>query len=152
GEGQSWKNLGMGCHNPRLDLDNVGCTSTVTNPDSFEFCAPENINVDFPPKNAWMRIAAYYYSNGIQPYAVHPTVKVFCDGALAAELGSAGFYDPEEPITFTDADGSQTGSGNLFWLVADVAFVDDQCATSGCIVKPLYLDETAKTPYLVTDT
>ena len=34
---------------------------------------------------------------------------------------------------------------------ADVAFVDSECGTKGCVVKPLYADPVAKTPVLMID-
>ena len=137
-----WEMLGKGCHNPRLDLDNVYCDHTVTDPNEGSFCAPENANIDFPPLGVWTRIGVHYYSNHGLSYDVHPTVKVFCDGALSAELGPIGFYDPETPVTFAAADG-----GLRFWLVADVIFLKDECF-KGCIVQPLYSDKATKTPFL----
>jgi hypothetical protein len=41
--------------------------------------------------------------------------------------------------------------GNRFWLVADVAFVEGNCGTKSCIVKPLYVDSAAKTPLFTID-
>ncbi|MDC3958433.1 hypothetical protein [Polyangium jinanense] len=152
GVGQDWQILGQGCHNPRLDLDNISCDPTVSNPDDSDFCAPENVNVDFPPKNQWFRIGVHYFSNDDKTYDVHPTIKIFCDGALSAELGPKGYYDPETPITFTPTDGEGLSGGNRFWLVADVAFREsNQCGARGCVVKPLYSDEAAKTPLLTYD-
>ncbi|MRG96090.1 hypothetical protein [Polyangium spumosum] len=152
GVGILWQQLGQGCHNPRLDLDNRGCDPLETNPDDADFCAPENINVDFPPKNQWFRVGVHYYSSDGKMYDVHPTIKVYCDGSLAAELGPKGYYDPESPITFTPVDGQNLPGGNRFWMVADVAFREvNQCGTRGCVVKPLYSDEAAKTPLLTYD-
>ncbi|MEZ4438386.1 MAG: hypothetical protein R3B72_04825 [Polyangiaceae bacterium] len=144
GNGAEWQGFGLGCHNPRLDIDNVFCDPTVTDPQNGSFCNPENINIDFPPKNQWTRIGVHYYSEHSQTYPVHPVVKVFCDGQLAAELGNQGFYSPEAPITFNATDGS-----TRFWLVADVLFPDDECNV-GCVVEPLYIDPVAKTPILTT--
>lgn len=56
GVGAAWKKQGLGCHNPRLDLDNVKCDVTKTDPNDPDFCAPENINIDFPPTEKWTRI------------------------------------------------------------------------------------------------
>jgi len=148
GYGQLWVNHGLGCHNPRLDLDNIFCDPTVTDPNSADFCAPENINIDFPPKSAWMRIGVFYYSNHSYTYTVHPNVKIFCDGALMAELGSHGYYDPEAPIQFTAPEGD--GTNNKFWMVADVAFIDDPCA-EGCVVQPLYSNPTQRIPVFVSE-
>ncbi|WP_437730737.1 hypothetical protein [Sorangium sp. So ce1335] len=142
--GNRWRLNRKGCHNPRLDLDNISCAARVTDPDDSSFCAPENINVDFPPKSGWMRIAVHYFG-GAASFDVHPRVKVYCNGELGADLGPTGFYDPEEPVAFTEED-----SGERFWLVADVAFPDPgECGSNRCIVQPLYEDATMKTPVLV---
>lgn len=152
GVGQDWQLLGMGCHNPRLDLDNISCNPAINDPNDSSFCAPENINVDFPPKKQWFRVGVHYYSSASQNYDVHPSIKIFCDGALTAELGAKGYYEPETPITFTPIDGAKLAGGNRFWMVADVAFREtSQCGATGCIVKPLYSDPAAKTPLLTYD-
>lgn len=144
GVGQQWQSFGMGCHNPRLDLDNVFCEPTVSDPDDSSFCAPENINIDFPPINEWTRIGVHYYSGGSIP--IHPKIKVYCDGALAADLGQQGYNTPESPVVFP-----QNQAGTLFWMVADVLFKPaDECTPSACVVEPLYLDPATKTP-LITD-
>src|SRR5678815_3955563 len=75
GVGDLWKSLGMGCHNPRLDLDNINCDAAVTDPNDDQFCAPENINIDYPPVDQWLRIGVHYYSNHELTYDVHPTIK-----------------------------------------------------------------------------
>jgi len=146
GVGQDWQAIGLGCHNPRLDVDNITCDPNITDPNNSDFCTPENINIDFPPTDEWTRIGVHYYSAHSLTYDVHPVVKIFCHGALAAELGPGGFYDPQAPITFTPADSSVR-----FWLVADVLFRDDDCDGQFCVVEPLYIDPNAKTPIL-TDT
>jgi hypothetical protein len=80
---------------------------------------------------------------------VHPEVKFFCDGALASDLGSLGY---NSTVTFTPGQGSQTDSGNVFWLVGDVAFKPaTQCVPAQCTVQPLFLDQNAKTPYFEDD-
>jgi len=149
GVGQKWQNLGKGCHNPRLDLDNVTCDATVTDPNSTSFCAPENVNIDFPPQNQWTRVGVHYYSSHSKTYDVHPTVKIFCNGALAAELGPQGYYSPEAPVTFEPSDG--TGTANRFWMVADVAFTSNQCGSSFCVVNPIYANPAGKTPFFTLD-
>lgn len=146
GVGMDWQNWGQGCHNPRLDLDNITCDPTVTNVNSLNFCAPENINIDFPPQKEWTRIAVHYYSSHGKDYDVHPAVKVFCNGALTAELGPTGYYDPEFPVTFAPYDGESGASDNRFWMVADVAFKESKCGGIGCVVKPVYSDPVTKTP------
>ncbi len=150
GAGAEWQALGMGCHNPRLDLDNIFCDPTIVDVNDDNFCAPENINIDYPPKGQWTRVAVHYFSSHGLNYDVHPEIKIYCDGALAAQLGPAGYYDPETPLTFVPSDG-EGFAGNRFWLAADVAFVDSECGTKGCVVKPLYADPVAKTPVLMID-
>jgi len=85
---------GMGCHNPRLDSDNVTCDPAISDPTDPDFCTPENINVDFPPKDQWIRIGVHHFSHHGSAQPTFPNVKIFCDGALAADLGNAGFYSP----------------------------------------------------------
>ena len=150
GVGQDWQYLGKGCHNPRLDLDNIFCDPSVTDVDDLDFCAPENVNIDFPPKKQWTRIGVHYFSSHGLNYDVHPRIKIYCDGALGAELGPAGYYEPEAPVTFLPSDGAGL-AGNRFWLVADVAFVDSECGNKNCVVKPLYANQAAKTPLFMTD-
>lgn len=156
GKGQDWKALGKGCHNPRLDLDNITCDPAVVDVNDDQFCAPENINIDFPPNKQWMRVGVHYYSAHGLTYDVHPVVKLFCDGQLTAQLGDQGYYKsadggPSAPITFTSADGEGI-NGNRFWMVADVLFpVKDMCSKSTCLVEPVYSDPINKTPYYTID-
>lgn len=151
GKGQAWKQNAKGCHNPRLDLERTSCKSDVKDPDSLAFCSPENVNIDFPPTGKWMRIGVHYHSNGGIGYDVHPRVKVFCDGALRADLGPDGFYTPAKPVTFASSDGANTGSGNRFWPVADVGFVTDACGSRHCVVSPVYASATTRAAYFATD-
>ena len=144
GNGTQWQNIGMGCHNPRLDIDNITCDPTVTDPQNGQFCNPENINIDFPPKDQWTRVGVHYFSAHSQSYNVAPVLKIFCNGKLAAELGPNNFYDPTAPVVFTPADSSVR-----FWLAADVLFRDDECGDL-CVVEPIYLDPVARTPILTT--
>ncbi len=151
GGGATWQSIGKGCHNPRIDLENITCDFTSSDPNFAQFCVPENVNIDYPPSDKWTRIGVHYFSNKGQSYAVHPQVKIFCDGVLAAHLGSHGYYSPEKPVTFASSDGSGT-SGNRFWSVADVAFTTDGCGKSHCSVQPIYADATTRTPFFGTDT
>jgi hypothetical protein len=146
GMGAQWQVFNAGCHNPRLDLDNISCDSTITNVNDDSFCAPENINVDYPPKSQWFRIGVHYFYNAGKTYDVHPRVRIFCDAALVAELGPQGY---SEPVTFTPADGASP-SENRFWLAADVRFLDDPCVSQKCEVKPLFYDEAAQSALLTT--
>jgi hypothetical protein len=150
--GASWQAIGLGCHNPRLDIDDITCDYSITDPSDQEFCTPENINVDYPPPSQWFRVGVHYYSGHELTYDVHPEVKIFCNGALSADLGPHNFYVPESPVTFEPADGLNVGMGNRFWLVGDVAFTTDACGNTSCTVKPLYSDAVNQTPLLTLDT
>jgi hypothetical protein len=152
GAGVLWQSADMGCHNPRSDIDNKQCDISVTDPNSSSWCGPENVNVDYPPASAWFRVGVHYYRSYGLNYDVHPEIKIFCNGALSADLGPHSFYAPEAPVTFTPADAPGLGSGNRFWLAADVAFVTDACSHVSCVVQPLYADPVNKTPLLRLDT
>jgi hypothetical protein len=152
GVGLEWDTLGKGCHNPRSDIDNIQCDYTITNPDSPMWCGPENVNVDYPTTYQWFRIGVHYYYNHGRTYNVHPEIKIFCNGALSGDLGPHNYYNPETPVTFEPADGVGTGTGNRFWIVADVAFVNDSCGNATCLVQPIYSDPTNKTPFFTIDT
>ena len=140
GVGQQWQAIGMGCHNPRLDVDNIVCDPNETDPQAFDFCASENINIDYPPPDEWTRIAAVYYSAQSQSYDVHPRVRVYCDGILAADLGPEGY---DAPVTWTPSNG-----GDAHWSVADVRYTTDTCGNVGCEVVPLYEDAVLRTPVM----
>ena len=137
GYGETWQDIGQGCHNPRLDLDNVSCDPAVTDPSEFDFCAPENINVDYPPDGQWMRLGVHYFEfEGSTPGwssfqgTVTPVVKIFCNGALAAVIGEEGFGDGTQPMQLVNTDKGK------MWVVADVLFNNDECV-SECIVEPI---------------
>jgi hypothetical protein len=150
GVGAEWQALNLGCHNPRLDADNITCDYSITDPNNYSFCTPENINVDFPPVGQWFRVGVHYYNNHGLNYDVHPELKIFCNGALAGHLGPQGYYVPEAPITFEPSDGAGVG-GNRFWIAADVAFTDDKCGGTSCTVRPVYSDAAQKTPFFTID-
>ena len=137
-DGPTWSGNMGGCHSPRLDLDNISCDELETDPTSSSFCAPENINIDYPPKNEWIRIGVHQYSH-FSGGTVFPNVKIFCNGALAADLGTVGF---NAPFDWTNAEADN----DEYWLVADVAFVEDECNSTQCVVQPLYTDPVAQTP------
>ena len=156
GVGAKWEalmdgsGLPKGCHNPRLDLDNITCDPSVTNSDQVSFCAPENINIDFPPGDAWTRVAVHYYDANAYSGSIHPVAKIFCHGSLAAELGNYGY---DTAVTFTPTDGGATSADdNRFWLVADVRFKNDRCGKSLCDVRPIYKNPTTRTAYSITRT
>ena len=88
----------------------------------------------------------YYYNHG-ETYDVHPEIKIFCNGALSADLGPQSYYVPAAPVTLhRPADGAGTGVGNRFWVVADVAFTTDTCGVTTCVVQPIYADATTRRP------
>jgi hypothetical protein len=147
GSGAEWQANAMGCHNPRLDSDNIDCNPSVTDPMSNEFCHPENTNIDFPSGD-WTRIGVHYFNDpSPEQYDIHPSVRIFCDGQLAAELGAAGY---DAPVTFTPAMG--TGQ-RAFWLAADVAYhPTDGCDEEPrCEVVPLHDDSVLRTPLISND-
>jgi hypothetical protein len=124
GHGAQWEALGF-CANPRLDVDVIRCDSGETNPEASGFCAPENINVDAPMLGDMYRIMVDYYSTNGVAGGTHPTVNVYCGGALRATLG--------------DGDVTLTDRGQR-WVVADVVFREDSCGGIDCTVLPIYRD------------
>lgn len=145
--GGQWQAKGLGCHNPRLDSDSINCDSAITNPANSGFCLSENINVDFVPTNAWMRMGVHYYSSTGLSSNIHPVVKVYCDGELSARLGTSGY---NQPVTFTPADGVPSSNNNRFWSVGDVRFTATEAdGRRRCVVQPNYANAAQRTPYLM---
>ncbi len=119
-EGLVWTALGY-CHNPRLDIDNVGGAPGT----------PENINVDNPKNGDQFRAAVHYYRNSTTTDE-HPMVNVYCGGNLKATFGKA-------PNTLTGFNSGQAYNAGLLWRVADVkAIVDVQGNTTDCNVTALH--------------
>ncbi|HEY4121169.1 MAG TPA: hypothetical protein VGM56_25065 [Byssovorax sp.] len=148
GEGQTWRQYGMGCHNPRLESDVITCDPTITTPANTNICRPETIAIDYPPPDTWMRVGVLYYSNHGAHYSVHPVVKVFCGGHIAAEISQ---YDmPAGPLTFAPSDGAGGPNQNTFWYAADVRFPTDPCGRGECEVVPISTSPTTREPYLST--
>jgi hypothetical protein len=144
-EGTIWQGIGLGCHNPRLDIDNITCDASVTDPTDPDFCDPENINIDYPPSDEWMRIGVHYYSSHGATYDITPEIKIFCHGKLAAVLGSQSYFNGAGEVTFKPQESSIR-----FWQVADVAFIEDECNDELCVVEPLYGNAAQQTPYFQT--
>jgi hypothetical protein len=153
-DGPSWQQLGRGCHNPRLDFDDITCQPNVTDPHNAQFCGPENINVDYPPTNQWFRVGVNYYSDHGNHNDFHPQVTIYCNAAISADLGhdtdtmgnmvASGY---SVPVTFSGGSGASIGDSNALWLVADVLFLpqaDSTCAPATCIVQPLYADSSMR--------
>lgn len=131
GEGAQWTSLGA-CYNPRLDVDVINCTSSVTDPSNSTFCAPENINVDNPPLGEPFRIMVNYFSGGgiLGPdIDTIPQVNVFCGGELRGSFGT-------DPLIYLRQSGASTENADN-WLVADVIFFRDDCGEVDCLVNPL---------------
>jgi hypothetical protein len=152
GAGALWQMLGIGCHNPRSDIDVITCEFAITDINNPEWCGPENINIDYPTVGQWYRTGVHYYNNHGLTYDVHPDVKIYCNGSLAADLGPQGYYMPPSAVTFEPGDGAGSGVGNRFWVVADVAFTTDGCGNTTCVVQPIYSDPTNLTPFFILDT
>jgi len=127
GHGDRWAALGY-CANPRLDVDIINCDSSDTDSTSSSFCSPENINVDNPGLGDTFRIMVNYYSEHSYSGITHPTVNIYCGGALRATFGEG---DVELVV------GSSYGSSNDNWLVADVQFFVDECGGVDCRISPI---------------
>jgi len=123
GEGDEWVAHGS-CYNPRLDVDVISCTTGVTDSTLFDFCAPENINVDNPPLGEPFRILVNYWSDAGFPGTSHATINIYCGGALRGTLGPQAL----------DYSGGCEGDN---WLVADVQFYTGPCGALDCEIVPL---------------
>jgi hypothetical protein len=99
--GEIWETTFGVCKNPRLDIDNVGVSTS-----------PENINVDFPRDGDLFRVMVHHFGHGgsVEP---HPVVNIYCDGARLATFGQAPDY-------VEDFLSSGYGCGGASWRVADV--------------------------------
>ena len=130
GNGALWTTYGS-CPNPRLDVDTNGgsnCDSSVTDPTSGSFCAPENINVDDPVLGMPYRIMVDYFSDHGYSGRNNPTVNVYCAGALRGTFGT----DP--PIYLNMGSSDEVSNDN--WMVADVVFSMGSCGID-CTLYPL---------------
>jgi hypothetical protein len=123
GEGARWVTLGS-CANPRLDVDVITCTPSVTDPTSSSFCAPENINIDNPPLYEPVRVMVNYWSSHSYSGTTNASINIYCGGGLRATFGP-------EPLTTSGACAGQN------WLVADVMFYEGPCGTLDCEIVPL---------------
>jgi hypothetical protein len=130
GEGAEWEAYGS-CLNPRLDVDVINCDSGDTDPNSYSFCAPENINVDNPPTGQPFRIMVNYYSEHSYSGITNATVNVYCGGVLRASFG------PQEL-----RNGSSYGADNDNWIVADVQFGSGMCGALDCQIAPINIVQT----------
>ena len=112
-------------------MDDVTCNPTITNPKNQSFCAPENINVDYPPAGQWIRVGVDYYSDHGNMADFHPQIQIYCNGGLSADLGHDTDTERQhDPVGLQRARHVPGGSGSgadsgssVFWLVADVLFL-----------------------------
>lgn len=127
GEGANWLEIGA-CYNPRLDVDVISCESDDTDPTSYGFCAPENINVDEPVPGVPYRVMVNYFSS--HGYGdgnpTYPAVNIYCGGALRGSFGL-------DPLVTLSRSGGESGQN---WMVADVVFFAGVCGVD-CMVYPL---------------
>jgi hypothetical protein len=144
GHGATWEELGF-CANPRLDVDVITCNPAETDSTSFDFCSPENINVDNPPLGDTFRIMVNYYSEHSHSGRTVPTLNIYCGGALRASLG--GFDEVGEPRVEL-VNGSSYGENNDNWMVADVTFEVGECGGIDCRIEPIVRDDG--TPWVQT--
>jgi hypothetical protein len=133
GHGSEWESLGY-CANPRLDVDVILCDEEETDSRSIEFCAPENINMDNPAPGDTFRIMVNYWSAHDFDGVTHPTVNVYCGGALRASFGAGGAA--AELVT----PGGLNPEADS-WLVADVQFLVDECGVMDCRIAPIVDEE-----------
>ncbi len=127
GEGEDWTNRGF-CSNPRLDVDVINCDPADTDPTSYNFCSPENVNVDTPALGEPYRIMVNYFSAHSHTGETNATVNVFCNGELR------GTFTPPVPLR----NGDSFSSANDNWLVADVVFTHGECGEAlECELMPL---------------
>lgn len=121
GGAEDWAERGS-CRNPRLDVDmNAGgssCDPSVTDPNDFDYCSPENINIDNPIPGKPYRIMVHVWTGDVR---TAPTVNIYCGGAIRGTFGA-------DPIVYLNDDDA--------WLVADVVFVEGVCGAD-CRIFPL---------------
>lgn len=131
------------CDNPRLDRDNLGCNVTVTDPNapslldnpSFNYCGPENINLDNPKAGDAFLVGAHFYGGTVN----RPHINIYCNGERKLALG----YDPTTvPASlfpamteaFNPAQGATFFEGD-FWNAARVTWTGD--AADPCAIEPI---------------
>ncbi len=146
--GMVFKNMGLQCNNPRLDIDNYNSIGK-----------PENTNIDTPNNNDTFRVMVHYYGqNGLTTGSLNdveekPIVNIYCGGTLRATYGQApNTLGPcPGPTCFNHGDGLPLmGDDAQIWRVADVrAQVDATGKTTGCVINALH-PPGAATGYWVT--
>ncbi len=127
--GANWTSYG-GCHNPRLDVDNIDTAGI-----------PENVNVDVPLDGATYRAMVHYWGGSV---TTHPLVNVYCGGVLKASYGAA----PQVP-GFTAGGGF--GEGPM-WRVTDVTTDVSGGVTTDCAPVLLHPPADPTAYYVTTNT
>ncbi len=99
---------GTSCPNPRLDRDNISCTTSQTNPNAPSgFCGSENINIDNPPDGSSYAISTILYGGSGN---THPHVNVYCNGKRVVSAG----YDPISGQQFPVLQTAGGNSGDMW--------------------------------------
>ena len=117
-----WGSLASGaCPNPRLDRDNISCTTTQQNPNgtaalpipfpfplpaTSDFCGSENINVDNPNSGDTFAVGTVLYSGT----SAKPHINVYCNGQRIVSAG----YNPLTGSNFPVLRESGGDNGD-FW-------------------------------------
>jgi len=109
------------CNNPRLDQDNVSCSTTQANPLASDFCAPENTNIDNPNSGEMFAIGVHYYGKGTN---ARPHVNIYCNGERKLAFGYDPTTTPPSMFPLLQNKSSSKGSGD-FWSVARVTWLGD---------------------------
>ncbi len=127
------------CTNPRLDRDNISCSPTQTDPNSYPdglmnpFCGPENINLDNPNANERFAVGVQCYDcvGGNHP-ATHPHLNVYCNGERKLSAG----YDPANAPPYYPAliEGGADYGGSM-WEAVVVTWKGD--AQDPCQIDPV---------------
>jgi hypothetical protein len=137
------------CDNPRLDRDNLGCNTNLTDPGTvpsgldnplFDFCGPENINLDNPNASDQFLVGVHFYSGD----QAHPHVNIYCNGERKLALGSDPTTSPPGTLpllsqAFNPGMMESFYRGD-FWEVARVTWKGDP--NDPCGIEPI----PSKTP------
>ncbi len=121
------------CPNPRLDRDNVSCSTSVTDPTSTSFCAAENTNIDNPADGDRFAIALYAYNISGD---VNPHLNVYCNGERRLAMG----YDPSNGQNFPVLSVDGYDDSGDFWTAAVVEAVVTGGEMTDCVVMPVHSD------------
>jgi hypothetical protein len=108
----------VGCTNPRLDTDNVGCDRALGNPLNPDFCSPENINLDNPKDGDRFVVGVNHYANNAGTNNVKPHVNLYCNGTRVL---SAGYNPATGQLTAPLLTRPGADNAGDFWTVATIA-------------------------------